>query len=153
LISPHESLPLRTGRVVVVAQNLAYHGTPQAFLGVRAGERARARLQRSYYRRRMSRAYAPASVVVAVSAAAARVLAARAGLDRRTTPVGREGADSTLLPAPPEPAPPRAVDRVLHVSTLAPYKNVEAAIDAVALLPSVELVLVGGDWHGYGEIV
>jgi glycosyltransferase involved in cell wall biosynthesis len=153
LISPHESLPLRPGRVVVVAQNLAYHGEPAAFLGVTARERVRARAQRAYYRRRMGRAYTRASAVVAVSETAARVLSERAGLDRRKTVVVHEGADSILLPAPPAPPPPRAAARLLHVSTHAPYKNLEPAIDAVALLPSLELVLVGGDWHGYGEVV
>ncbi len=153
LISPHESLPLRWGRSVVVAQNLAYHSGRPAFLGVTARDRVRARVQRAYYRRRMARAYARASAVVAVSETAAAALAARAGLDRRKTVVVLEGADSILLPAPPASLPERSPDRLLFVSTLAPYKNVESAIDAVALLPSVELVLVGGDWNDYGSVV
>jgi glycosyltransferase involved in cell wall biosynthesis len=153
LVSPHESLPLRPGRVVVVAQNLAYHGPPPAFLGGGRRERVRARVQRSYYRSHMTRTYARASAVIAVSETTARVLAERAGLDRSKTTVVLEGADSILIPDPPAAPPGRAANRLLHVSTLAPYKNLEAAVDTLAALPSVELVLVGGDWNGFGAVV
>jgi glycosyltransferase involved in cell wall biosynthesis len=159
LVSPHESLPIRTTTpIVVVAQNLAYHREDgSAFPGATAPERVRAVCQRAYYRQRMPRAYARAAAVVAVSETAAATLAARAGLDRAKTTVVLEGADSLFLPPPPDPPPARAVDQVVYVSTLAPYKNIERAIEALALLrrerPAVRLILVGGEWNGFAAVL
>lgn len=155
-ISPNESLPLRLrSPTVAIAQNLVYHREDSgAFLGGNARERAASRLQAAYYRLRMTRAYARADAVVAVSGETAAVLAA-AGLDRAKTHVVPEGSDSVLLP---EPGAERTRERrLLVVSTLAPYKNHERALDVFARVrrtwPELELVVVGGDWRGYGDRV
>jgi glycosyltransferase involved in cell wall biosynthesis len=158
LVSPHESIPfLPPCPVVVVAQNLVYHrssfGDP--FRGRERRERARTRLQAAYYRRRMGDAYAKAAAVVAVSEHTADVLEAHAHLDRSKTTVVPNGADSDFLAdggATVEREP-----RLLTVSTLAPYKNLEETIDVFARLrerrPELTLSLAGGDWHGYRAVL
>lgn len=156
-ISPNESLPWRLPcPPVVVAQNLVYHRDDEgAFLGATPRERLFSRVQAAYYRGQMRRAYRRAAAVVAVSAETARVLTAHAGLDPARVHVVPEGSDSVLLPAPGEPRPREP--RLLVVSTLAPYKNHERALDVFAALrrtrPELELVVVGGDWRGCGERV
>lgn len=157
LLSPNESIPRRAPcPVVVVAQNLVYHQQDEAsFTGADRLARAVSRAQFAYYRRRMVSAYRRAEAVVAVSAETGRVLAARSGLDPRKTTVVHEGADSVLLPAPrlDRPREPRLV----IVSTLAPYKNHERALEAFALVrrdhPELTLDIVGGDWRGYERVV
>jgi glycosyltransferase involved in cell wall biosynthesis len=158
LVSPHESIPfLPPCPVVVVAQNLVYHraayGDP--FRGRERRERARTRLQAAYYRRRMGEAYAKAAAVVAVSEHTAGVLEARASLDRSKTTVVLNGSDSDFLvdgggSAGREP-------RLLTVSTLAPYKNLEETIDVYARLrrrrPELTLSVAGGDWRGFRTVL
>jgi glycosyltransferase involved in cell wall biosynthesis len=158
LVSPHESIPfLPPCPVVVVAQNLVYHrpsyGDP--FRGRERRERARTRLQTAYYRRRMGEAYAKAAAVVAVSEHTAGVLEAQASLDRSKTTVVPNGADSDFLEdgsgsAEREP-------RLLTVSTLAPYKNLEETIDVYARLrgyrPELTLSIAGGDWRGFRAVL
>lgn len=157
LLSPNESIPRRAPcPVVVVAQNLVYHQQDEAsFTGADRLARAVSRAQFAYYRRRMVSAYRRAEAVVAVSAETGRVLAARSGLDLRKTTVVHEGADSVLLPAPrlDRPREPRLV----IVSTLAPYKNHQRALEVFARLrqeiPALELIVAGSDWRGYGARV
>ena len=157
LLSPNESIPLWAPcPVVVVAQNLVYHQQEEAsFTGADRVARAISLAQFSYYRRRMVAAYRRADAVVAVSTETARVLAARSGLDLGKTTVVHEGADSVLLPAPrlDRPREPRLV----IVSTLAPYKNHQRALEVFARLrramPALKLVVAGSDWRGYGARV
>jgi len=154
LISPHESIPLLPPcPVVVVAQNLVYHRDSfgEAFAGRERRERLRTRLQSAYYRRRMQETYASAAAIVAVSAHTADVLEAKAGLDRTKTRVVHNGSDSMFLDANADTAGRRP--RLLTVSTLAPYKNLEATIDLYASLrtrhPDLELAIAGADWRGF----
>jgi glycosyltransferase involved in cell wall biosynthesis len=157
-VAPYESLPVAVRcPIVVVAQNLVYHYPAfDAYRGARLVERLTTRVQAAYYRRRMASAYAQAAAVAAVSEHAATVLAEQEGLDRSRTTVVHEGSDSRLL-SPPRP--PRArTSRLLVVSTLAPYKNVERAVDALAVArPLVEgdlrLEVVGSGWRGYDAVV
>ena len=156
-VSPNESLPPRLPcPAVVIAQNLVYHRDDAgAFLGETAWERAVSRVQAAYYRHQMRRAYAQSAAVVAVSVETATVLAAKSGLDLTRTHVVAEGSDSVLLPEPTGTS--RREPRLLVVSTLAPYKNHERALDVLAIVrrtrPDLELVIVGGDWRGYGTRV
>ena len=154
LISPHESIPLRpSAPVVVVAQNLVYHrhGLDDAFVGRERRERLRSNLSARYYRRRMAETYAKAAAVVAVSGHTADMLVEHSQLDRSKTVVVHEGSDSMFLgnPEVPETRQPR----LLAVSTLAPYKNLEAAIDVLARLrpqrPELVLDVAGSDWRGF----
>jgi glycosyltransferase involved in cell wall biosynthesis len=140
---------------VVVAQNLVYHRDEQnEFSGGRRVERAVSAAQAAYYRRRMSGAYRRGAAVVAVSAETARVLSERAGLDLSRTTVVHEGADSFLLPEQGRRARRR---RILTVSTLAPYKNLETTLELFARLrsddPELSLELVGGDWRGFRAVL
>jgi glycosyltransferase involved in cell wall biosynthesis len=151
VLSPNESLPLRLPcPAVVVAQNLVYHCPDSGFRGLRAADRAVSRVQRGYYRRRMRAAYGRAAAVVAVSEETRRVLAAHAGLDPARATVVHEGSDSVFL----QELPRRPEGRLLAVSALAPYKNLELAIDAVAALgPPAALDVVGGDWRGFRSVL
>lgn len=158
LVSPHESIPfLPPCPVVVVAQNLVYHrgSFGDAFRGRERRERVRTRLQSAYYRRRMCGAYDKAAAIVAVSAHTADVLAAQARLDRAKTTVVYNGSDSDFLQA--DGAPVEREPRLLTVSTLAPYKNLEETIDLYARLrerrPELTLALAGGDWRGFGSVL
>jgi len=156
-ISPNESLPVHVPcPSVVVAQNLVYHcSRVNAFDGAHARDRLASRLQRAYYRRMMTDAYSRARIVVAVSAETRRLLGERAGLDPAKTHVVWEGSDSFLL-APPsariEPEP-----RLLVVSALAPYKNLERTLELFALLrrehPELVLEIVGADWRGFKTVL
>ena len=154
LISPNESIPLRApAPVVVVAQNLVYHrhGVGDAFVGRERRERLRSNLSARYYRRRMAEAYAKAAAVIAVSGHTADMLVEHSHLDRSKTVVVHEGSDSMFLgnAEVPETRQPR----LLAVSTLAPYKNLEAAIDVLARLrpqrPELVLDIAGSDWRGF----
>ena len=80
----------------------------------------------------MAEAYAKAAAVIAVSGHTADMLVEHSQLDRSKTVVVHEGSDSMFLgnPEVPETRQPR----LLAVSTLAPYKNLEAAIDVLARL-------------------
>ena len=154
LVSPNESVPFRAPcAVIVVAQNLVYHrdGWRLAFQGGRPLERAASHAQAAYYRWSMPRAYRRSERVAAVSETTARLLATRAGLDPAKTRVVYEGSDSGLLP-PPRDGIPRE-PRLLVVSTLAPYKGLERALQLFAglrgRLPELQLDLVGADWRGY----
>ena len=158
LLSPNESIPLGPAPpLVVVAQNLVYHrdgGRGGDFLGAGPRARFRSRAQAAYYRRRMERAYRRAAAVVAVSDETARVLSREAGLSPAKTVVVAEGADSVLLP------PPTAslrVDRLLVVSALAPYKNLERVLEIYAALrrhrPALDLTIAGSDWRGYRSLL
>lgn len=158
LVSPHESIPfLPPCPVVVVAQNLVYHresfGDP--FRGRERRERVRTRLQAGYYRRRMGDAYAKAAAVVAVSEHTASVLEANASLDRSKTTVVLNGADSDFLAGGDASAVREP--RLLTVSTLAPYKNLEETIDVYARLreqrPELTLSVAGGDWRGFRAVL
>ena len=156
-VSPNESLPLRTtAPAVVVAQNLAYHcaRSPAFYRGGTPRERLGAALQRVYYRRRMPEAYRRAAVVVAISRTAAELLARDARLPLERTIVALGGSDSMFIEArPPAPDP----DRLLVVSAVAPYKNFEALIDALAQLrrtqPQLRVEVAGPDWRGYRAVV
>jgi glycosyltransferase involved in cell wall biosynthesis len=158
LVSPHESIPLLPPcPVVVVAQNLAYHRDSfgEAFQGRERRERMRSVAQSRYYRRRMGATYERAAAVVAVSGHTADVLAERAGLDRAKTAVVHNGSDSVFLPR--NGAPGEREPRLLTVSTLAPYKNLEATIDLYARLrqtrPSLTLAVAGADWRGFKAVL
>jgi glycosyltransferase involved in cell wall biosynthesis len=110
----------------------------------------RSRVQFGHYRRVMPRAYRRADAVVAVSRHAAELLAARSGLDLTKTTVAPLGADS--WPVCAKRAPTEGRRSLLVVGTLAPYKRLELAIDAVAAAgEDYELVLAGGAWPGYGS--
>jgi glycosyltransferase involved in cell wall biosynthesis len=154
LVSPNESIPFFTrAALVVVAQNLVYHGIADglAFTGSQPRERAATALQFAYYRRRMRRAFQRAEAVVAVSHETARTLERHAGLDPAKVSIVYEGADSFLLP---EPAAPAAREpRLLVVSALVPYKNIDVALEVHARLraqlPELTLEIVGEDWRGY----
>ena len=156
VISPNESVPKRIGGpVVVVAQNLLFHCPGVAPLQsgpLRA--RLRSRAQFAFYRRQYPRAYARADAVVAVSRHAARELAERADLDPARVHVVPYGADRLpVRPRSDEPGP----RRLLVVGAVAHYKRLEEAVAALALLREAggdyELLLAGGAWPGYGEVV
>ena len=154
LISPHESIPFRAPvPVVVVAQNLVYHrhGVGDAFVGHERRERFRSNLSARYYRRRMAEAYAKAAAVVAVSGHTADMLVEHSQLDRSKTVVVHEGSDSMFLGRPDVDEPRQ--ERLLAVSTLAPYKNLEVAIDVLGRLrphrPELVLDIAGSDWRGF----
>jgi glycosyltransferase involved in cell wall biosynthesis len=151
-VSPNESLPLRIPcPVVVVAQNLAYHGQVLRFAGHDLRERSAARLQRAFYRRRMLDAFSRATAVVAVSEETKRTLVRESKLDAAKTTVILEGSDSILMP-PPTGTSARS-STVLIVSTLAPYKNLERAVALFAALrrrhSELKLEIVGPDWRGF----
>jgi glycosyltransferase involved in cell wall biosynthesis len=158
LLSPNESLPVRTPcPVVVVAQNLVYHRGPGTgtFTGAGAAARAASVVQFAYYRRRMRDAYRRAAAVIAVSEETKRVLAARAGLDPAKTAVVHEGADSILLPCPRGDR--RRELRLLVVSAWSPYKGLERTLEVHAALrrsrPELALELVGSDWRGFRRVL
>ena len=151
LVSPNESLPLRSPcPVVVVAQNLVYHCARSEFRGATARDRLVSRLQAAYYRRVMPVAYARAAAVAAVSETVVQVLAERARLSREKAHVIYEGSDSVLMPEMPQVD---RADRLLVVSALAPYKGLERTIELFARLraerPELTLALVGSDWRGF----
>jgi len=157
LLAPYESVPLRSPcPIVVVAQNLFYHreGLAEAFGGGSLIARMETRLRILYYRRRMPAAYRRAASVIAVSAETARVLEDRASLDLTKTNIVFEGSDSRWLPYA-ESA--ERVPRLLIVSGLMPYKNLEAAIELFARVretrPELELEVAGRDWRGYGDLL
>jgi len=155
VIWPHESVPRGLpGACLVIAQNVVYHcgaAGPVESGALRA--RVRSRIQFGHYRRQMPRAYRRADAVVAVSRHAAELLAARSGLDCAKTSLAPLGADSWPVRTKRPPAEGRR--SLLMVGTLAPYKRLELAIDAVARLADAgedyELVLAGGAWPGYGS--
>jgi glycosyltransferase involved in cell wall biosynthesis len=156
-VSPNESLPLRVpGRAVVVAQNLAYHcaRSPESYRGGTPQQRIGAALQRSYYRRRMPEAYRRAAVVVAISRTAAELLSRDAGLPLERTIVALGGSDSMFIESDAS-TPDR--DRLLVVSAVAPYKNFNSLIDALAHVrrthPRVRVEIAGPDWRGYRAVV
>jgi glycosyltransferase involved in cell wall biosynthesis len=156
-VSPNESLPARLpGPTVVVAQNLAYHcPRNNSFRGGTPRERLAARAQTAYYRRRMPTSYRRASSIVAISATAAEILAQKAGLPRERTIVALGGSDSMFLePRPPET---RGPNTLLVVSAVAPYKNLELTVEALAHLrrvrPDLRLDIAGPDWRGYRRVV
>ena len=157
LLSPNESVPLRPGvPVIVVAQNLVYHRDgPADYLGGGIYDRLVSRAQAFYYRRRMRRAYRRATAVVAVSEETARVLSRRAGLEPEKTTVVLEGADSFLLPEPGDAV--ERNERMLVVSTISPYKNLQQTLELYAALrsqrPALELVVAGSDWRGYRTVL
>jgi glycosyltransferase involved in cell wall biosynthesis len=157
LISPNESLPLRSPcPIVVIAQNLVYHRDDRSpFRGATRVDRLITRIQAAYYRTRMARAYSQAAAVVAVSKETARVLQAKAGLVAGKTVVVHEGSDSLFLPDVPDPGARRP--RLLVVSALAPYKNLERTLEIFGRLhaerPELELLIVGSDWRGYAGVV
>jgi glycosyltransferase involved in cell wall biosynthesis len=158
LVSPNESIPFFTrAALVVIAQNLVYHGIADdlPFTGSRATERAATALQFAYYRRRMRRTFQRAEAVVAVSHETARILARHAGLDPAKVSVVYEGADSFLLPEPTGAA--HREPRLLVVSALVPFKNVDAALEVHARLlarrPELRLEIVGEDWRGYRAVL
>lgn len=158
LLSPFESIPLGAPcPVVVIAQNLLYHGdlSDSVLRGLTRQEQVLTRLRQAYYARRMPRAYSRAARVVAVSRALADTLARRAALDPGKTRVVAEGADSILLP-PPSDVRPRE-EALLVVSTLAPYKNLETTLEIFAHTraqrPALRLWIAGADWRGYGRTV
>jgi glycosyltransferase involved in cell wall biosynthesis len=156
-VSPHESIPPRLPcPAVVVAQNLAYHAAgADGFRGERLADRVASRAQRAYYRHRMDGTYPRASRVVAVSHETARLLAERSRLDPARTDVVWEGADSLFLPPPSEGI--EREQRILIVSALAPYKNLEQAIGLFAAVqrnrPELKLTIAGPDWRGYRRVV
>jgi glycosyltransferase involved in cell wall biosynthesis len=143
--------------VVVVAQNLLYHGdlSTSVLGGLTRRERLLTRLRHRYYSRRMPQAYRRAARVVAVSEAVAETLQRRAGLDPARTRVVLEGSDSLLLPGPAEEV--AREHALLVVSALAPYKNLELTLDVFARLhaddPELRLWVAGSDWRGYGRVV
>jgi glycosyltransferase involved in cell wall biosynthesis len=142
--------------VVVVAQNLAYHCEGDAgFAGRRLYDRIATRLQRAYYRRRMADAYRRAAKVVTVSEETRRVLSARSGLDAAAAAVVPEGANSMFLPAPSSNL--AREPRLLVVSAVAPYKNLERALELFAELrrrhPDLRLQIAGPDWHGFERVI
>jgi glycosyltransferase involved in cell wall biosynthesis len=152
-VSPNESVPLRIPcAFVVVAQNLAYHqpGT-DSYLGRSVSQRLASLSQAAYYRRRMASTYRRASAVISVSRAAAAVLSERAELPQEKVVVVHEGADSVVMLDPGEL---QRQPVILVVSTLAPYKNLECALETFALLhqrlPHLRLEVVGEDWRGFG---
>jgi glycosyltransferase involved in cell wall biosynthesis len=158
LVSPNESIPLFTRAVlVVIAQNLVYHGMADglAFTGSRPRERVATALQFAYYRRRMHRAFRRAEAVVAVSHETARVLERQAGLDPAKVSVVYEGADSFLLPEPTVAA--TREPRLLVVSALVPYKNIDVVLEVHARLraqrPELTLEIVGEDWRGHRSLL
>ena len=156
LLSPNESIPMWLPcPTVVVAQNLVYHGTESSFLGGTFRQRLSARAQLRYYRSAAARAYRNAAAVIAVTNETARVLTERAGLDPLKTKVVFEGSDSILLPAVSAPA--LRGDRILVVSTFAPYKGLEQTLEIFRMLneraQTLELLLVGADWNGYREVI
>lgn len=157
LVSPNESLPLGPPcPVVVVAQNLVYHRDEvTSFYGATLRDRLVSYPQAGYYRSRMKRAFERATAIIAVSETTAEMLAHRAGLDRSKTAVVYEGSDSFLLSEPEGPLLPEP--RVLVVSSLAPYKNLEATIEVFSLLrvtrPELVLDVVGSDWRGYERVL
>jgi glycosyltransferase involved in cell wall biosynthesis len=156
MINPNESIPPRmTVPLLVVAQNLVFHcpGVGPLESGSRRAQ-LRSRLQFAFYRWAMPRAYARADAVVPVSEHAARELAENAGLDLSRVHVVPYGADR--LPVRPR----RSVDgtrRILVVGTLARYKRLECAIEALRLLleerGDYALDLAGSEWPGYGQVL
>lgn len=158
LLAPFESIPLQPPcPVVVIAQNLLYHGdlSTDVLAGLTRREQVLTRLRHEYYARRMPGTYARAERVVAVSQAVASTLEQRAGLDPTRSRVVLEGSDSLLLPAPS--AGRDREDALLVVSALAPYKNLEVTLELFARLratrPELRLWLAGADWRGYGRVV
>lgn len=156
LVSPHESVPLRLPcRLVVIAQNLVYQCGLATFTGGRGRDRLLTRTQQTYYGIQMARTYARADAVIAVSEHTVDVLERHAGLDRGKTSVTLLGSDSWLLPeigASVERQP-----ELLAVSTVAPYKNLDAAVSMLARLrrrhPDLRLTIAGGDWRGYRQVL
>jgi glycosyltransferase involved in cell wall biosynthesis len=152
-VSPNESLPPRLAcPAVVVAQNLAYHcDVARRYRPESRLDRLAVTAQRAYYRHRMKTAYAKAARVVAVSQETARLLSQRSSLNLAKTTIALEGADSFLLPPPSAPA--TRDQRLLVVSTLAPYKNLELTIELFARLrlerTGVVLEIAGSDWRGF----
>jgi glycosyltransferase involved in cell wall biosynthesis len=157
LVSPNESIPFKAPcPVVVVAQNLVYHyENGDAFSGHGIRDRVATRAQRAYYRRRMSNAYRRAARVVPVSEETRRVLAAHSSLDPRSATVVMEGADSLFLPAPSSGL--RREHRLLIVSTIAPHKNLELAIELFAEIrrrrPELTLQIAGADSRGFEHVL
>lgn len=158
LVAPFESIPLGAPcPVVVIAQNLLYHGdlSSSVLVGLTRRERLLTRLRSAYYARRMPQAYRRAARVVAVSRAVAVTLQRRAGLDPARTRVVHEGSDSLLL-AEPSGRTTRE-HAVLVVSALAPYKNLETTLMVFAELHATDAALrlwiAGADWRGYGRVV
>jgi len=103
----------------------------------------------------MPEAYRRASAVVAISVTAAELLAEKAGLALERTIVALGGSDSVFLePRPPEAREP---NRLLVVSAVAPYKNLELTVDVLAHLrrdhPDLRLDIAGPDWRGYRRLV
>jgi glycosyltransferase involved in cell wall biosynthesis len=156
VISPNESIPSRVrAPLVVVAQNLFFHcpeigplrtGPPLA--------RLRSRLQFTFYRRQMPRAYARADVIVAVSRHAATELARYARLDPSRVRIVPYGADR--LPVRPR-IESGGTRRLLAVGALAHYKRLNVAVVALAALrrggADYELLLAGEAWPGYRDTV
>jgi glycosyltransferase involved in cell wall biosynthesis len=156
VVLPSELVLGRSIRTVVVAQNLAYHcPQAQAFRGGTLPDRISSRLQTAYYRTVMPIAYARAARVAAVSETAAELLGRRAGLDASKTRVIYEGSDSRLLPGPIAGAVRES--RVLIVSALSPYKDLERSLRLFALvkhsLPALQLDVVGSSWRGFGDVL
>jgi glycosyltransferase involved in cell wall biosynthesis len=156
VISPNESIPTRLRPpMVVVAQNLLFHcpGVTPLTSGPRLA-RLRSKLQFAFYRRQMPRVYGRADAVVAVSRHAAGTLADRAGLDLGRVQIVPCGADRLPLR---ERGPSTAPRRLLVVGAVAHYKRLDAAVEALAQLRAdggdYELVLVGEEWPGYGQVV
>lgn len=153
VIWPNESVPVRApGQAIVIAQNLIYHCRDIAPLKTGSiPRRIRSRVQFAYYRAIMPVAYRRADAVVAVSRHAADQLSAHAGLDLAKVTVAHPGVD-LLAPVVASRAVPK---RLLLVGALAPYKRIEAAIDAAAAWlragNDCELVAAGEPWLGYGE--
>jgi len=158
LVSPFESIPFRTQcPVVVIAQNLLYHLelSTSVLAGLSRREQLLTLARHAYYSRRMPHVYSRAARVVAVSQAVAKTLERHAGLDPERTRVVLEGSDSLLLPTSPSAS--TREHALLVVSTLAPYKNLDATLDIFSRLrrddPGLQLWIAGDDWRGYGRVV
>jgi len=157
-VSPNESLPARLpAPAVVVAQNVAYHcsASSRPFRGGTFREKATSASQAAYYRRRMPEAYRRAAAIVAISSSAAALLTDRAGLLPERTVIALGGSDSAFLePRPPESHAPNTL---LAVSAVAPYKNFDVMVAALAELrhsrPELRLDVAGPDWRGYRRVV
>jgi glycosyltransferase involved in cell wall biosynthesis len=156
VINPNESIPRRLdSALVVVSQNLLFHCPDIRPLN--SGPlhaRARSRLQFTFYRRQMPRAYERADAVIPVSTHAARELAEHAGLDPSRVHVVPYGADRLPVKTRAAAVDPR---RLLIVGAIAHYKRLEEAVEALRILRArdgdYELHLAGEAWPGYDDVI
>lgn len=152
VLVPNESVAVRVAApLVVLAQNAVYHcEAAQPVTAGGAPARLRSRMQFAYHRWQMPRAYSRADHVIAVSEHLASVLTERAGLDPSRTTVVPEGADGL-----PSCSVQTSRQTIVAVGTLAPYKRLDVALEALELLrregTAYRLVALGGTWPGTDE--